>query len=238
MSLDVAHQVIESYTQIDQAIATVQAATGLFCPEGCGQCCENPNVEATPLELLPLALELFRRGEVECWLEKAQTVNYSGCCVFYRPDSTIPGNGRCQVYPWRPSVCRLFGFATVTTKHGHPELAVCLRHKSTSPEAAAAAQEAIAQGLPAPNFAEVTQQIANLNPYLGTERLPINQALQVAIERVGLYLQMSQSFAGELINQIPMDQSGNDSPGSAIIGSSTLTTVPASAVDSIVNSPP
>jgi Fe-S-cluster containining protein len=192
MSLDVANQVMESYTQIDQAIDAFQTATGLHCPSGCGWCCENPNVEATPLEMLPLALELFRQGNVDLWLEKVKAINYSGSCVFYKPDPAIPGNGRCQVYLWRPSICRLFGFATVTTKQGQPELAVCVRHKAAMPDIAAAAQEAIAQGLPAPNFAEVAQQIANLNPYLGTERLPINQALRVAIERVGLYLQMGE----------------------------------------------
>lgn len=192
MSLDVAPLVMESYAQIDREIDAFQLTTQLQCPPGCGWCCENPNVEATPLEMMPLAIELFQRGEVEAWLARVQAVNHTGACVFYRPDPLVAGNGRCQVYQWRPAICRLFGFATITNRAGQPELATCVRHKQMAADAVERAQAAITDGLTAPNFAELCQQVANLDPYLGTQRLPINQALQVAIERVGLQLQMQE----------------------------------------------
>lgn len=193
---------MESYGQIDQQIADFQAATQLHCPSGCGWCCENPTVEATPLEMLPLALELFRRGEADQWLARATQIyqaggNATGVCVFYRPDPLVEGNGRCQVYQWRPSICRLFGFATVTSKVGQPELAACVRHKALLPDIVAATQEAIAQGLPAPSFAQLSQQVANIDPYLGRQQMPINQALKIALERVGLSLQMNQQALEE-----------------------------------------
>ncbi|NJK37350.1 MAG: YkgJ family cysteine cluster protein [Oscillatoriales cyanobacterium RM2_1_1] len=192
MDLGIASQVMESYTQIDQTIAAFQSATHLDCPPGCGWCCENPEVETTILEILPLVIELFRQETVEFWLQRAADSQYQGQCVFYQPDPSIPGNGRCQVYPWRPTICRLFGFATVTQKSGQVQLAACVKHKAALPAILAQAQGAIAQNqVQAPNFAEVTQQITNLDPTLGQERMPINTALRVAIERFGLYLQMT-----------------------------------------------
>lgn len=192
MSLDVAGPVMASYGQIDAAIAEFQAATHLHCPPGCGACCTSPNVETTPLELLPLVWELFNQGLAEHWLAQAAAANFAGPCVFYQPDPAIAGNGRCGVYPWRPSICRLFGFATVTDKAGAPQLAACWRHKELMPDVVAQAQTAIQVGTAiAPNFATATQAITNLDPTLGNQRLPINAALKVAIERVGLYLQMT-----------------------------------------------
>lgn len=194
MNLDVANQVMDSYAQIDREIEEFQSKTHLQCPPGCGWCCENPEVETTPLEMLPLVLELFRRGEADAWLERAEAREFRGQCVFYKPDPMIPGNGRCQVYPWRPSLCRLFGFATVTNKHGQAQLAACVKHKAHQPAQVVAAQEAIAHGqAQAPNFADVAQHLARLDPALAQPRLPINEALKVAIERVGIYLQLAAS---------------------------------------------
>jgi len=58
------------------------------------------------------------------------------------------------------------------------------------------AEGAIAQGTAhPPNFAEITQQVTGLDPTLGQHQLPINEALAVAIERVGLYFQMTAEQA-------------------------------------------
>lgn len=183
--------VTAAYAGLDAEIAAFQAETGLECPSGCGQCCENPTVDATPLELLPLVLELFRRGETTLWLERARALGSPGVCAFYQPDPVVPGNGRCRAYAWRPSLCRLFGFAAVRTKTGRPELAACARHKTACPSAVDRARAAIAAGVPVPTFADFATQVAALDPSWGGDRLPINEALQVAIERVGLWLQMT-----------------------------------------------
>lgn len=186
-----AQQVMDLYRQIDQQTHAFQAETQLHCPTGCGRCCENPHVEATPLEMVPLAVELFRQGEAVKWLESTE-VNETNTCLFYEPDLLTPGNGRCQIYPWRPSICRLFGYATVTDRDGQPRFAACMRHKADIPEVVATIQEAIAQGLPAPSFA-TSQQIAHLAPHLGAEQMPVHQALNVALRWVGLNFQMEQT---------------------------------------------
>jgi len=184
-------QLMGIYAEIDAQISTFQAATGLQCPSGCGKCCTNPEVETTPLEMLPLAWELLERGEANLWLDRTAEKNEQGVCVFYQPDRIVPENGRCSVYTWRPALCRLFGFAAVRTKQGKPELAACVRHKEIFPEIVETAQTSIEQGLALPIFADFAQQIANIDPELGRSRLPINQALRVAIEKLGLFRQFS-----------------------------------------------
>ncbi|MGP1385637.1 MAG: YkgJ family cysteine cluster protein [Thainema sp.] len=188
MNHDVSASLTQLYQDVNAQIASFQAATGLQCPPGCGQCCENPEVESSPLEMVPMALELIRRGDAAAWLEQADIAGVPSRCVFYQPDEHVAGNGRCQMYMWRPSICRLFGFAAVTDKLGTPKLAACFKHKQVYPDQVAMAQVAIANGLPVPQFADWQTQIANVDPHWGYQRMPINQALKIAIERVSLSL--------------------------------------------------
>lgn len=192
MSDNLTQQTMTILEEIDRATTAFQTATGLQCPPGCGACCQNPEVETTPLEMLPIAWELHQRGELSKWIEQMAAVNGEGICVFYRSDPEIAGNGRCSIYPWRPSLCRLFGFAAVVNKQGNPELAACKKHKEVMPEVVTKSQAAIADGLPVPQFADFAMRFRTLEPNLGQERLPINQALKVALERVGLIVQFGQ----------------------------------------------
>jgi hypothetical protein len=92
------------------------------------------------------------------------------------------------MYLWRPALCRLFGFAAVTDKSGTPKLAACARHKQQFPDDVAMAQVAMANGVTVPHFADWQTQVANIDPHWGYQQMPINQALQIAIERVSLSL--------------------------------------------------
>lgn len=166
-------QVTEIFAKIDYQISEFQQVSGLGCPNGCGQCCENPQVETTVAEVIPLAQELFKSNQAEFYLAQAEAAG--GVCIFYQPDRLIAGNGRCGVYPWRPSLCRLFGFATVRNKYGELELAACKIHKQTTPELLVNLDLHLA-----PNFSDFTMQLGN------AESLPINQALAIAIQKVGL----------------------------------------------------
>lgn len=189
MTNNLTRQTMAILAEIDRATTAFQSATGLQCRPGCGACCQNPEVETTPLEMLPIAWELYQQGKLHEWIQKIETTNGIGVCIFYRSDPEIPGNGRCSIYPWRPSLCRLFGFAAVVNKHGNPELAACKKNKEVIPEVVAKSQAAIANGLPVPQFADFAMRFRNLDPILGQERLPINQALKVALERIGLMMQ-------------------------------------------------
>lgn len=191
MNTDVIERLLALFQQIDEETSAFQAATGLQCPAGCGRCCENPEIETSPLEMLPLALELFRQGKAQECLDKLDKCNELDLCIFYESDSLIPGNGRCGVYAWRPAVCRLFGFATVKNKQGKPEFAACRHHKQTVPAVVEIAKQAVTAGVPAPNFSQYGIEIANLDPDLGYRQMPLNQALKIAIQRVGLIAQFA-----------------------------------------------
>jgi uncharacterized protein len=191
MNFVFAAKVMDSYAQIDRLTDVFLSTTQLHCPVGCGWCCSSPDVEATPLEMLPLAVELFRRKEAELWLERLREEKETSTCLFYHPDRLVSGNGRCEVYQWRPTICRLFGWSTVTNKSGQPELLACSRHKAMMPKLVERATDAIANGWEAPNLVALSQQVTNIDPDLGRQRMPINQALRVALERVGIELQLT-----------------------------------------------
>ncbi len=186
---------------MDRKTAEFQGATGLRCPPGCGECCESARPKATMIELLPAAQELFLRGEAELWLERISFAGESGPCVFYRPDPHVFGNGRCGLYEFRPSVCRLFGFATMKNKKGRYELVTCHRQKETDPERFRNVEEAISKGLSAPSFDHFLLRVLVLEPALAKERFPINQALRLALERYGLMLQIGSSLTNNWTNE-------------------------------------
>ncbi len=185
--------VMAHYAWIDGQTAAVQKATGLHCPPGCGRCCQSRQVEATVLEMLPLAQELWARGEAALWYERAQLDPTR--CVFYTPDQLCFGTGRCQAYPWRPLLCRLFGYAAVRDKHGHAMLGVCRFLKDLAPELAQRAHDQVKDGLEVVTFAAASAALLAYEPSLTTPAYPINEALWRALERVSLHHQL-QSGAG------------------------------------------
>jgi uncharacterized protein len=184
MQTDSADQVSDLFAEIDRQTQAFQSATGLYCPAGCGKCCDNEHIEVTVLDCLPLAIDLFHRGNGEFWLTQF-TEPPRDSCLFYQPDPRQSGNGQCLQYAGRPLLCRTFGFGTVRNKVGLPELAVCSVHRATQGETVVRSQQAIAAGLAAPNFADLAMQLEAIDPAIGRQRYPINQAMQRALELVG-----------------------------------------------------
>ena len=171
---------------LDQASAKASAfveASGLNCARGCGKCCSKPNIETTVLELMPLAIALWDQGIAEEAL--ARLMNAEHTCIFYKPDPVISGNGRCSVYNYRPGVCRLFGSSTRKDKYNHPTLVTCRVIKENLPKECAQAEEHIKQGLSAPSMSDHAFEVYRIDPHLGKELMPINQAAHIALERVG-----------------------------------------------------
>jgi Fe-S-cluster containining protein len=190
---DLSCRILELYFEIDRQTSEFQSATGLCCPAGCGQCCDSTTPEATVIELIPAAQELFSRGEAQQWLEHLASIRGTEKCILYQPDPLILGNGRCQLYLWRPSVCRLFGFGAMKNRNGELELVACGRQKKEKPFAIKTTQEVISGRISVPSFDYSSLQITTLEPSLGRQRLPINQALQLALERYGLTIQLLEA---------------------------------------------
>ncbi|OQX23610.1 MAG: hypothetical protein BWK80_25130 [Desulfobacteraceae bacterium IS3] len=143
--------------------------------------------------MLPLAEELFRRNEAADWLARLAEVGDTDSCVFYQPDPLIPGNGRCRFYSRRPSLCRLFGSASVKDKNGKAILAACVCQKKAFPSIVESAGKAVSEGLVSLNFTDFSIQFSGIDPYLGTRLLPINRAARIALEKYGLEMQMADS---------------------------------------------
>jgi Fe-S-cluster containining protein len=170
-----ARQVLRIFQDIDDNTAHFQERTRLACPEGCGACCENAQVRATVVELMPLALHLHSQGAAQETLVRAEA-GHGAWCIFYQ--QRAPGQGRCGAYPWRPAICRLFGFAGIRTRRGDLELATCWKHRETQPDVVDAAEQALEM----PVFSDVERAIQKVHPELGRVQLPINDALKAALE--------------------------------------------------------
>jgi uncharacterized protein len=192
MQTDIADQVSNLFATIDRHTQAFQASTGLHCPSGCGKCCDNEKIEVTVLDCLPLAIDLFQKGEGEFWLTQFTEPSRESC-LFYQRDPVKAGNGQCLQYAGRPLLCRTFGFGTVRNKAGMPELAVCSVHRETQPETVLRSQQSIQAGYPTPNFADLAMQLEAIDPAIGRERYPINQAMRQALERVGFQRQWAQA---------------------------------------------
>ncbi|MBN1831754.1 MAG: YkgJ family cysteine cluster protein [Deltaproteobacteria bacterium] len=171
------------YREYDRHILSFQMATGIRCPDGCGVCCQSQDVEATVLECLPLANEIFNQGKEEATLSAIDKRMERGDlnCVLYIPHRDLPEYGRCAFYDYRPLVCRLFGFAVRRNKFGQKELCLCKVAKKTEPAKSTAA-ETDADLTHVPDFHEAFMKISSLSPEIGTPLIPINTAIKQSLE--------------------------------------------------------
>lgn len=171
------------HEEISFTFSTYQTQTKLHCVPGCGRCCFNPDIEATVLEMIPMALALYDEGKLEDWIQKIKT-SESSLCVALVPGEK-EGEGRCSRYNERPSLCRMFGVAGYLNKNKEITLSVCKTIKNHYGE------NAIPRNLmedEAPVMAKWTLKLASLDPALIQGRLPINLALFYALEKVAFTL--------------------------------------------------
>ena len=172
------------YARLDKEIANMQKSSGLHCLSGCGECCKKPDIECTPLEFLPLALELFDEGRAEQAWEELQKQQNNLCYVF-RPHLTNFG-GLCNAYPNRGLICRLFGFTARTNKEGQRELVTCKFIKEEQAQAFEKVTDELKAGKKIPVMSEYYTRLTSIDPTLA-EFYPINIAIQKALEVVMHY---------------------------------------------------
>lgn len=195
-SLEPVIDAVESlYLDIDRETAAFSAATGMACPDGCGRCCRSETIEASVLEMLPMARAVFRSGLIDAWEAVISSAVSPGQCLVFAMDGIVAVNGRCRLYGWRPLICRLFGFAGRNNKTGQPVFRACREFAGGRPATASAAAAAVADGLPVPVFAAYHLKAASLHATLGSPLMPISKALQQAVNRYGLFYQMALAAA-------------------------------------------
>jgi Fe-S-cluster containining protein len=172
------------WAEIDRQTTAFQQSGGLSCPANCGRCCARHTVEVSMPEMLPLAADLWQRGEAEEYIAFLENNPDEKVCVFYRPQPANRELGYCPVYQIRPSLCRLFGFAGRINKYGSRQLNACEVHKQIQPEKAVANDQM-------PLFEQFYHRISGLDAEFDWTPLPINQALLAALRQVGFWLSFS-----------------------------------------------
>lgn len=91
MDLDaICADILKHYHAVDSATSAFGKRAGLSCPPGCGQCCETPDIQATELEMLPMARSITQTGKTETLGDLSR-----GTCVFFEPGPG-PGAGALQ----------------------------------------------------------------------------------------------------------------------------------------------
>lgn len=186
-------EVDQVFADIGERYARYQRERGLFCRPGCGECCLHPGIEATVLEMLPLAFALLAEGKAEETLAALGNHQKAGC-FFYSWHSEDGKQGQCSVYQQRPGICRLFGAAGYNGREGEIQLSVCKTIKADHPVAYAETLIAL-ESDPPPMIRNGKEQIRQLDYELGGLNYPINQAMQLALEKV-LFEQYYASLAG------------------------------------------
>ena len=179
---DTASQLMILNDEIAQTYSRYQNDRKLFCRSGCGECCLHPGIEASVLEMLPLALHLYDAGVAESTLEALRQHAQAGC-YFYQASSEDRKSGQCGVYPYRPAVCRMFGAAGYRGREGEVLLSICKVIRSDEPEAVIATEQSLQTETP-PMMRNHKAQIAQLDYELSKENMPIKQATEAALEKV------------------------------------------------------
>ncbi len=173
-------EVMTVFEKLDAEISKFQSWSTLHCKFGCGKCCYKPDIEATALEFLPFALQLYKNGLAEEWLEKVS--EEEATCKILNP--TQAGAGLCSQYQHRGLICRLFGYSARTNKYGTKELVTCQLIKTEQETAYKEASSKIESGAEVPVMNQFYMQLHSIDMELTKDFYPINKAIRKAIEQV------------------------------------------------------
>lgn len=171
------------FAHLEIETKALSASTGMRCLTGCGRCCMKPDIEASPLEFLPLAFSWFIEGKAEEKLNEL-TSNSSGICLVFQPVHLSDRSGSCGDYAYRGLICRLFGYATSRDKNGARKLVTCNLIKTEQPEAYQAAVDKISNNEKIPSFINYYQKLSQIDFRLANQMMPINAAIREALLEV------------------------------------------------------
>lgn len=175
------------FDSLDQEIKSFMAVSQLSCISGCGKCCANPKVSATVMEFIPLAFDLYDKGKAEDALVLLDSKSEDDWCIVYKSFSEDGAMGFCSDYANRGMICRLFSSSYRKNKHGEKEIITCKKIKTEKQGAYESAVLAIKEGLDLPSSSGYYAQLFNIDHSLTADQMPINQAIQKAIEKVLTY---------------------------------------------------
>jgi uncharacterized protein len=185
MSIENRVKLVEDlYQNLALEITEFQTNTKLSCVVGCGKCCSTPEIDASPLEFLPWAFDVFLNGEALHTLKQLNNTTSSNCHLYLPKSLEEYSKGQCSNYKYRGLICRLFGYGATTDKYGQLRIASCSIIKDGQKENFEKSTEAINNGLSIPIFTEYYMQLSQIDFKLGNVFVPINKALKLALEEV------------------------------------------------------
>lgn len=171
------------FQELEEESRRFHAEAGMGCVSGCGFCCANPQVPATPLEFLPLAFDLYAKGLAEEIANELSLADEPGNCIVYRSSKDDVTKGFCGDYASRGLICRLFGASARKNKHGLKDLITCKILKADRPEVYQTAAARINADLEIPMATAYYTRLKDVDESL-TNQYPINQAILMALEMV------------------------------------------------------
>ncbi len=172
------------YYSLEKQIAVFQQKSNFRCIENCHFCCTKHDIQANPLEFLPLAYYLYKNNQAYVFLEKLeQNLNQSVCALF-NPFNT---NGACSFYNHRGLICRLFGFSAMLDKSENKNLITCKILKTQKNTAFKNAQQLIKNGIDVPLSSKYYLKLYAIDLKLSAQYYSINEAIKQAIEIVLFY---------------------------------------------------
>jgi hypothetical protein len=173
------------FRELDEHISQTSLKAGMNCPHLCNVCCRKRNIEASPIEFIPLAEWLYESGMIDEFLIRLNKSDETGYCPLFSSEAWKEGNWACLNYPKRGLICRLFGYGYRFSREGLPELVTCKVLKDCCPEAVTKARESgIENPDTVPIFRNYSMQLYSIDPDLAIQQLPINKAIRLAIEKL------------------------------------------------------
>jgi len=170
--------------RVQRILNEASSATDKFCKlsglkgiHGCHDCCLKNDIMASPLEFLPLAYALYKKGNADKIYDRMGKLKKKAPCFFL---SITNKKGGCTQYENRGLICRLFGFSSNTDKENHPRLITCKKIKDT--ETYRHLTTAIIKK--SPEFQNFYIQFEAIDFLMAGEQLQINDAIRRAMEIV------------------------------------------------------
>ncbi|PIQ50076.1 MAG: hypothetical protein COW03_01765 [Cytophagales bacterium CG12_big_fil_rev_8_21_14_0_65_40_12] len=186
------------FAALDQEMNALRTSSGLHCISGCGKCCFKADIEASPLEFIPYAFHLYLTKRID-EAYQALLLNETSICALFAPVPFSLDKGSCSSYAYRGLICRLFGFSATRDKNGLSKLITCKILKETQGDVVNTIQKGIESDIPVPMMNDYYFRIRSIDPDLGTMMLPINLAMQKAMEVVmGYYAYRKPPRLGKL----------------------------------------
>lgn len=178
-----ASEIMGKLNSIAEDFSTFQNNNTLACPPDCGKCCFKADIYSTPIEMLPMALDLYERGIAQEMYDKCLE-HKADHCLFMKISDLENGKGRCTEYQFRPLVCRTFGVAARRDKSSKINFSVCttLKESKTAEFTKLISTDFTFEEVP---FIDISKnRLSTLSPQFLEEEFPINESLAIMLAKI------------------------------------------------------